>query len=185
MKYNFIYCLPILLLLSVSIFATQQEGDIVTYEGNTYFSEFIPIDPEIIKNTNFAVDVETNSDGLQVSLQRSSNYRGFNATWEIINKTLFLKNITGYCKKSDDKEGLYKIVSLEALFPKRFKDGLVQADWFSGNLRIEISSFNKIKKLKDFKYIVFSIEKSKILAEKTTFTSRSNLLRNTPLEAAP
>ncbi len=59
------------------------------------------------------------SDGKQACMQRTSNYRGYIATWEIKNKILFLEKINGYYCKSDDQKGFFKKASLKTLFPKK------------------------------------------------------------------
>lgn len=82
----------------------------------------------------------------------TANYRGYLGLWEIREGLLFLAGLDSFAEKpesekhkfnpddektwawnpSDDKER----ADLKKIFPSRFKDGRVFADWFTGIIRI-------------------------------------------------
>jgi len=82
----------------------------------------------------------------------TGNYRGYRAIWEIIDRKIFLAGLDSFYKKSQDVNRTFtqdheKPVSysprneseradLKKIFPSRFRDGRVFADWFTGTIRI-------------------------------------------------
>src|SRR6478752_5797833 len=62
--------------------------------------------------------------------------RGYVATWEVKDKQLFLKELSGYFLKRFFLFGRKKArYSIKQLFPKS-KGRMIKAEWFSGKLRI-------------------------------------------------
>jgi hypothetical protein len=66
----------------------------------------------------------------------SGNWRGYVATWEIVDGKLFLLNVDSSLCEGAKVEADCKQVQLSNLFPKKVSDGKVIADWYSGELRV-------------------------------------------------
>ncbi len=127
-------------------FATAQSSDWMIYEGKFFRIADDPLDtfPWLgDKRPRFEIAPGVSSTG---------NYRGYLALWEIRGGRLFLAGLDSFAEKpesekrkfdpddektwewspSDDKER----ADLRKIFPSRFKDGRVFADWFTGTIRI-------------------------------------------------
>lgn len=115
--------------LSTAAFATGQEPDKIVYKGveRSLFSN--PLEdyykrPE--DRPKFAIGPFMFSSG---------NWRGYVATWKIDNGKLFLTKIDSWICTGDSKESCH-LVELAELFPKKLQEGLVMADWYTGDLRV-------------------------------------------------
>jgi tetratricopeptide (TPR) repeat protein len=113
--------LLIILILIVSAHATSQIPDKLKYNKHTYLIN--PIKTNYKTNERYS----------------TACYRGYVATWEIKNDSLFLKSVkTRKCSKKSKNEVIEKILGKGRL-----------ASWYSGSILIsnfkKIDSFDKIK----------------------------------------
>lgn len=118
-------CLLAALLLSSSLArATHQEGDRLVFRGELFQ---IPVFPLELSPLPGAGHTFTRTPGAS----DTGNLRGYVASWEIEDDTLWLVEIDGYhCAAG----GPCRRASLDALFPGRLEYGRVRATWFTGVL---------------------------------------------------
>ena len=98
----------------------------------------------------------------------TANWRGYVATWEIIDNTLYLTNIDSYiCPRL---EGECQRATLELSFGEKCIDSKVKADWFTGNLPIPDGKILKQKNVIGIAYereIVIKIESGNLITTTT------------------
>jgi len=107
--------------------ATGQEAERIIYKNTNYSLFNNPLEMYFknnkIKRPNFNnCSIET-----YVCVERSSNWRGYTGTWEIIDNNLFLNQIQNL--KSE-------LVNLNELFGTN-QEGKIKATWFTGKLKIQ------------------------------------------------
>jgi len=114
-----IFCLSFLFIISVNIYATAQETDKIIYDGVEYDLLVNPLEAFFSKNPDKRPQSRTRSTSL---------WRGYVATFEILNNELYLKDIEIFTY--DNQKGEYASVLQE------FLDGQThfKIDWFSGLL---------------------------------------------------
>ena len=138
-------------LCPLTLLATSQEKDILKFDGSEYQITVFPLEesPTRLNESPLKVNLRTEPN----NSMRSSNYRGYVATWEIKDKKLYLVDIDGWIQKyshtereylSDDEEYpkrfrskvhyTYEKATLELLFPQQVVDEKVFTSWFSGEL---------------------------------------------------
>jgi hypothetical protein len=111
-----------LLLTVASAFATAQAPDKIVYEEKVRALFANPLEDYYEsgrKRPLFMISPNTLSSG---------NWRGYIATWEIDNDTLYLQHVESWIGG--------RKATLQRLFGKRVRNGRVKATWFSGELRI-------------------------------------------------
>jgi hypothetical protein len=111
-----------LLLAFTPAFATGQAPDKILYEGRLRSLFSNPLEDyyeDEEKRPLFMVSPNTMTTG---------NWRGYIATWEIKDGTLYLTHVKAWIEN--------RRVTLQRLFGKRVRKGKVKASWFSGELRI-------------------------------------------------
>lgn len=167
-------CLLLILIPQMAA-ATAQAPDLLIYNGKTYDLFSNPLEEFYNKNKSkrpkFWVEPHTVSSG---------NWRGYVATWEIIDDKLFLRKIDSwFCKPSIRTENGCRKVALSDLFGKRFIDGKVFASWFSDKLRVPDG--------KELKYIhsgyasiyerdiFFDVNSGKIIKQETVDNTKRQL----------
>lgn len=121
----------ILMLNASSVFGTAQEPDILFIEGEKYYLRSNPLEPyfQMTGKPKFnEKPMKTTSEGSFIEgISSSSNWRGYVATWELENDTLYLREI----------KNLWEIsVDLSTIFKDRDTSQKIKADWFNGELRI-------------------------------------------------
>jgi hypothetical protein len=120
----------LLILVSAQLaFATAQSPDKLIYKGEKfalfanplqdYYHSFSPADSTIYPNF----------DTGGITSYSTGCWRGYIATWEIKNDTLYLIKI-------EDCSDEGKTFDLTKIFSSKVKKGRVKADWYSGELRI-------------------------------------------------
>lgn len=136
--------IPILLFILISIksFGTAQIPDIIIYKGDTLLLHNLPLNS--FPNEKIIVPkVLFGGSGCFYT----ACLRNYVATWEIIGDELFLISIKNACYPtsmkgvsasfkggvSRDSTGT-EYADLSTLFPKKYKDGKVRADWVNGKL---------------------------------------------------
>jgi hypothetical protein len=109
----------ILTCLPLFVFATGQVGDILIYQEDTLVLFSNPLEKYLDSKTNRTIN------GYELNMTSTACYRGYQATWEIINDSLFLTKIQIGCYGEDPKYFDLK---------KEFNTMKVFASWLSGNI---------------------------------------------------
>lgn len=133
----------VVLVLSSLCSATTQIQDRIIYDSNEYFGDY-----EEFPLEDYWSDEKTKPECLYMT--STACWRGYIATWEIRNGSLFLKSLGKEAMPNDDETP----IPLTNVFPDA--DGLVPADWYSGVLEC-----NRGEKYKAMLFI--SIHKGKVL----------------------
>jgi len=114
------------LSLSLLVFATAQEGDVLLLDGKEYVIHTNPLEPFLAKNPG-----KLPKSNVIIS---TSNWRGYFATWEVKNDQLLLKDIRILVAKEGGlRSGTERRSVLSQVFPGRSD---IFADWFTGNIII-------------------------------------------------
>lgn len=105
---------------------TSQVGDIIFYKGKKYFSDTNPLQ-QYLEREKKKVDFVAESICFS-----SGCWRGYIATWEIIDNKLFLTSIKPpFYDPTEDGEATVK---LHELFPNQSFN--IFASWFTGTLTL-------------------------------------------------
>lgn len=120
------------MLITSAAFATAQAPDALIYNGKPYDLFSNPLEDfyggDESKRPKFWVEPNTMSSG---------NWRGYVATWEIIDDKLYLTKIDSWlCRPSIRTKSGCRRVTVRDLFGGKVVDGKVFASWFSDNLRV-------------------------------------------------
>ena len=132
----------LLLCLPMKLFGTAQIPDLIIYKGDTLSLYACPLgyypDEELINPKNLF-----GSKGCFFT----ACWRNHVATWEIIDDKLYLTEVRNACyptalrnagasfKAGVDKDSVgLEFADLKLLFPDRYENGKVRADWVSGKL---------------------------------------------------
>lgn len=102
------------------IFATTQVPDLLIYKNNKWILRVH------ISTSPLQVYYLVTKTPYPFKMIGTSNYRGFIAKWEIVDNTLYLKDVSIRSRKVD----------LKRLFGEEVIDDRVKASWFSGILLI-------------------------------------------------
>ena len=124
-----VFGIALLCVLPAAALATGQEPDVIIYNGKTYSLFANPLEDfykDRKKRPPFRVEPNVMSTG---------NWRGYVATWTIENGILYLVKIDAWICRDWNAQRCRK-AKLSAIFARRYRDGKVKADWFSGELRI-------------------------------------------------
>ena len=108
------------LSIPLLLYATEQIPDLLISNVDTvnlYSLPFTQLEQRLQRDTSF----------LNRTCWSTACWRGYQATWEIKNETLYLRKITGCCDKSIQAD-------LALLFGRIAKDNEIVADWFSGRI---------------------------------------------------
>lgn len=133
-----IVCVLVMMIWSVGSWATKQKGDILLYKGETYelrtycLELYFSQNPQI--NTNDFVVWSTNL------------WRGYIATFEIIEDTLYLTKIEGRDKNYQEKN------LMKDIFPNEEK---VKVDWLAGIIQAHDNS--NMKNFEYGQYLLFEL----------------------------
>ncbi len=155
--------IAILTLLSMSAegYSTEQSHDILIYKNKTTSLFALPL-------RSYFKEKDTPNFMIKPRTLSTSNWRGYIATWEIIDDTLYLTNIDSYICPSP--EGECHRATLELLFREKCIDGKVKAVWFTGDLPIPDGKILKQKNVIGIAYereIVIKIESGKVIGTTT------------------
>ena len=127
------FIVAILLSLIVTFAkATGQSGDVIRLEGEEWVLLGKPIESDTMLGNRVRTFLP---DNISYS---TGNYSCYTASWEIRNGYLCLRWIEAdvYDEASNKESTLvYEGKDLQSLFPSYYKDGEIQARWFSGELR--------------------------------------------------
>lgn len=112
--------------------AIGQSGDMIRLEGEEWVLMAKPIESDTMLGNRVRAFLP---DNISYS---TGNYSCYTASWEIRNGYLCLRRIEAdvYDEASNKESTLvYEGKDLQSLFPSYYKDGEIQARWFSGELR--------------------------------------------------
>lgn len=132
----------LLLCLPIKMFGTAQIPDLIIYKGDTLSLYACPLDSypneKLINPKNLF-----RSKGCFFT----ACWRNYVATWEIIDNKLYLTEVRNACyptalrnvgasyKAGVEKDSIgLEFADLKSLFPDRYENGKVRADWVSGKL---------------------------------------------------
>jgi len=138
-----IFRIILFLFFPLKLFGTAQVPDVIIYKGDTLSLNAFPL--------NFYPDKELiNTKTLfesKIGPCCTCCWRGYIAVWEIIDNKLYLTKIKNYCYlsytrdiESYNKVGIgidsigFEFADLKLLFPDRYENGKVRADWVNGKL---------------------------------------------------
>lgn len=132
----------VLLLVTMSLFGTAQTPDLIIFKGDTLPLYSLPLN-------SFPTQALINPKSLfgGSGCFYTGCWRNYIATWKIVDGKLYLVKIRNACyptplkgvsasyKGGVDKDSIgSEYADLKALFPERFENGMVKADWVSGEL---------------------------------------------------
>ena len=132
MRIKFFIVAILLSLIVTFAKATGQWGDIIRLEGKEWVLLVKPIESDTMLGNRVRAFLP---DNISYS---TGNYSCYTASWEIRNGYLCLRRIEAdvYDEASNkDSTLVYEGKDLQSLFPSYYKDGEIQARWFSGELR--------------------------------------------------
>lgn len=124
--------LILLCAVMLTLKATGQSGDMIRLEGEEWVLMAKPIESDTMLGNRVRAFLP---DNISYS---TGNYSCYTASWEIRNGYLCLRRIEAdvYDEASNKESTLvYEGKDLQSLFPSYYKDGEIQARWFSGELR--------------------------------------------------
>lgn len=121
------YFLFIYFLLPNKAFSTVQAPDILIWGKDT-----LPILSNPLESHPSVDTLREELFGDQKKCWSTAYWRGYQAEWTLIDKELFLTNIYSPCYNDDSVKA-----DLANLFPERYMNGKVKADWVSQKLWIE------------------------------------------------
>ncbi len=128
---RFLFSILLLPLLSSALLATAQHPDVLIYDGKTHHLSSNPLE-DFYDGSKRRPKFWVLPNGMS-----SGNWRGYVATWEIIDDKLYLTKIDSwFCGSSIRTQNGCRRVTLHDLFSKNVIDGKVFALWFSSNLRV-------------------------------------------------
>lgn len=120
--------LVVLSFLPAVAYATAQVPDIITYEGKKRPLMTNPLE-------TFFKEGERPKFRTSPASTVTSNWRGYVASWEVRDDTLYLVGLDSWVCKDLHPENCER-ADLKKLFGEKFRDGKVKADWFTGDLRM-------------------------------------------------
>jgi hypothetical protein len=122
----------ILAVVAGSARGTAQARDRIIYNGTTWYiydrpghDLSFPLQP-LLKESPKTLKALTAGNNFTHS--STACWRGYVATWEVIDSTLFLKQIRFDMAKKP------RLANLKSVFPKRFDGTRVKADWVTGKI---------------------------------------------------
>ncbi len=121
--------LTIVVALPLTVGATGQEPDILIYKGKPYDLFANPLE------SFYKTEKDRPLFRVRPNVISTGNWRGYIATWKIENGFLYLVKLDAWICRDWNKSTCTK-VNLKRLFGKRYRNGRIQAKWFSGELRM-------------------------------------------------
>lgn len=116
-------------LISVTTFATQQSSDKLIYKSDIIYIDYYPFEDLV----NYEVFKNFMKYQESTRCLSSDCWRGYIATWEIVNDSLFLTDMTDPCHKN---------IKLELIFGKaKVKHGKVFAYWVTKSIKAPFGKF--------------------------------------------
>jgi hypothetical protein len=167
----------LMVLFSLTIFATEQTPDRLIYQSDTIFIETYPLEDLMNSNSIIRKQIFGYSEEICTS---SGSWRGHIATWKIENDSLFLIRLINGCEDHEFK--------LEEVFQDgQMNKNKVFAGWFTGDL-LEYESWFTLIDYNDLdiepKRFSLTIENGKIkpLANKNSICENASKLAQKDFE---
>lgn len=114
-------------LISYDTIATAQAPDVLIWKEDTLVLYSNPLESHPKINSFRAILFGVSKGGITTGC-----WRGYIAYWEIIDSQLYLTNIISCLYFMDSLKA-----DLKKLFPIKYKDGKVKADWVQNNLSVQ------------------------------------------------
>jgi hypothetical protein len=108
----------------INTLGTPQIPDLLIHNGDTMSIFSNPLE-FLYENDSIRPDFFGENEGCITTYC----WRGYQAEWKIIDNQLYLDGIYSCCFHRDSVKA-----NLENLFPKKYRNGMVKADWFTGNI---------------------------------------------------
>lgn len=167
------YFIFIIMFVSLNVFATQQQNDVIEYKGIQSELDISWSSPSPLE-AYFVADKKKDYPFEEL---HTANYRGHIATWQITDKKLILTDVVVPASlfRSTEKD---KKIKLTKILPSEYiSDNKAFADWFTGHLLIKSTPFEKKHKsefdgeeyfVKDFReYSIIQIDQGNVISEKS------------------
>lgn len=172
--------LLLLMLLSSFTFATSQDPDVLILDGKTYDLYANPLESYYGEGWRPAFWFAPNT-------VNSGNWRGYVATWEIINDSLYLTKINSwFCNKRIRTRSGCRRVTLRDLFGVKVVNGRVAATWSYDELRVpdgkEIEYVHMGYGSVYERDIIFGVDAGKILKREVIDNTKGTLPSNLELQ---
>lgn len=167
------YILFIIIFISLNVFATQQQNDVIEYKGihselDISWSSPSPLEAYFVGDKKKDYPFEE---------LHTANYRGHIATWQIIDKKLILTEVVAPASLFRST-GKAKPIKLTKILPGKYiSENKAFAGWFTGHLLIKSTPFEKEHKsefdgeeyfVKDFReYSIIQIDQGNVISEKS------------------
>lgn len=167
------YILFIIIFISLNVFATQQQNDVIEYKGihselDISWSSPSPLEAYFVGDKKKDYPFEE---------LHTANYRGHIATWQIIDKKLILTEVVAPASLFRST-GKAKPIKLTKILPGKYiSENKAFAGWFTGHLLIKSTPFEKKHKsefdgeeyfVKDFReYSIIRIDQGNVISEKS------------------
>ncbi len=130
---KYLIVISLILFGSFTVWATGQAPDVLIYDHKIYDLFSNPLE-SYYKSEKEKPAFRVHPNIISVS---SGNWRGYVATWEIVEDVLYLRGIDAWiCDYSKKIMDDCKRADLKAIFGAKCENGKVQGDWFTGDLRI-------------------------------------------------
>jgi len=167
------YFILIIVFVSLKVFATQQQNDVIVYKGIQSELDISWSSPSPLE----AFFVGDRKKDYPFEELHTANYRGHIAIWKIIDKKLLLTEVVVPASpfRSTGKD---KPIKLTKILPSKYiSENKAFADWFTGHLLIKSTPFEKKHKsefdgeeyfVKDFReYSIIRIDQGNVISEKS------------------
>lgn len=167
------YFILIIVFVSLNVFATQQQNDVIVYKGIQSELDISWSSPSPLE----AFFVGDRKKDYPFEELHTANYRGHIAKWQIIDKKLLLTEVVVPASpfRSVGKD---KPIKLTRILPSKYiSENKAFADWFTGHLLIKSTPFEKKHKsefdgeeyfVKDFReYSIIQIDQGNVISEKS------------------
>lgn len=163
-----------LISLPVSLFSTTQISEKIIYKGKEYILYTTPLEPYFENYPNKRPITQIINTAL---------VRGYQATYEIIGNKLYVKDIEVYYSANKRNQ-------LNSVFRDIFPGiSNVNADWFSGWLILPYGEIVNClvpvgSQPEHSNYLIFKIEKGKVIEELDLNTEEYNIFKKQELNAS-
>jgi hypothetical protein len=112
-------------------FGTAQHPDRLVYKGQEYALYADPLQDYYSSLPDTAIIIFPTFGPEHLRTVNSSCWRGYIATWEMINDTMYLV-------KMEDCRGHGQTANLTEQFGDKIRNGKMKADWYTGELRVPV-----------------------------------------------
>jgi hypothetical protein len=155
MRVKLLACIVVICACATCVTGTWQSPDILIYEGVVYQLDTPLPNGELPLDALKGMPPLSPRPGVLVS---TACWRGYVAIWEVHEGVLYLKGLNAWV--GDTK------ANLRTLFPDRYKEGKVKADWFTGGLVLTTTDGRTRKEIKVNTKITLRFQNGALLPDK-------------------